>query len=224
MSAKIKVTGQGGNAFPSCSVRTDKMKQSLSGILQSAISVKKWMEKSPSVDLVRPAKCPRCDHAAREPGRPLGLHGHGTRFRQLRGPPAVGRPSEEIEIELRRYRCQSCGAAMTVGPAGLLTQRLFTAMAIGLALALWSGGRSHAAVRGEVSAWSIVGAAAHARWNSLRRWARAAGRGRLWPHIKVSTEWTPREIAKRVTAILMSRGPPDECAKARVFAGAAHIA
>lgn len=199
------------------------MKQSLSGILRSAISVKKWMEKSPSVELVRPAKCPRCDHAAREPGRPLGLHGHGSRSRQLRGPATVDQPSKESEIQLRRYLCQRCGVAMTVGPAGLLTGRLFTAMAIGLALALWSAGRSHAEVRSEVSPWSVVGASAHARWNALRRWARAAGRGELWPSIDANENWRPRELAKRVASILMSRGPPGKCAKTRVFAGAAQV-
>ncbi len=135
----------------------------------------------------------------------------------------MGVPSQEIEIRLRRYRCQSCGATMSVGPAGLLTRHLFTAMAIGLALALWSGGASDADVRGEVSPWQIVGATAHDRWNSLRRWARGAGRGRLWPRIEVSAQWNPREVATRVAAILMSRGPPGDCTKVRVFAGATHI-
>lgn len=199
------------------------MKQSLPRILRSAMTVKKWMEKPPSVDLVRPAKCPRCDHAAREPGRPLGLHGHGTRSRQLRGPASVGSPAKEIVIQLRRYRCQACGFTMSVGPAGVLTRRLFTAMAIALALALWSGGESDAAVRGEVSPWQVVGATAQARWNALRRWALAASAGALWPSIRLSVDWNKREIAKRVSAILMSRGPPSDCMRSRVFAGAAHI-
>ena len=33
---------------------------------------------------------------------------------------------------------------------------------------------------------SLVGATAQTRWNSLRRWATAAGRGELWPSIRVS--------------------------------------
>lgn len=200
------------------------MKQSLSGILRSTIAVKKWMEKCPSVDRVRPAKCPRCDHAAREPGRTLGLHGHGTRTRQLRGPIVVGVPPQETEIQIRRYHCQHCSATITVGPSGVLTRRLFTAMAIGLALALWSRGQSDAMVRRQVSPWQVVGATAQARWNALRRWALAASAGELWPSIRLMVEWTRRQIAKRVSTILMSRGPPSDCDETRVFMGAAHVA
>lgn len=142
----------------------------------------------------------------------------------MRGPVTIDSPTKEIEIRLRRYRCQACGFTMSVGPAGLLTRRLFTAMAIGLALALWSGGHSDAAVRREVSPWQVVGATAEARWNALRRWALAASAGELWPSIRLTLEWTRREIAKRVSLILMSRGPPGDCEKTRAFAGAAHIA
>lgn len=199
------------------------MKQSLPGILRSAITVKKWMENPPSVDQVRPAKCPRCDHAGREPGRTLGLHGHGRRTRQLRGPVTVDSPAKEIKIWLRRYQCQACGFTMSVGPAGVLTRRLFTAMAIGLALALWSGGDSGAAVRREVSPWQVVGPTAQVRWNSMHRWALAARAGELWPSIRLTVEWTRRELAKRVSAILMSRGPPSDSNKTRAFEGAAQI-
>lgn len=199
------------------------MRQSSTGILRNAIPVKKWTDVFPSVDRVRPGRCPRCGHAAREPGRPLGLHGHGSRTRQLRGPLTALAPSKEIEIRLRRYRCQSCGVAMSVGPAGVLTRRLFTAMAIGLALALWSGGASDAEVRSEIGTWSVVGAMAFVRWNSLWRWVLAAGAGGLWPSIHVTTEWTRHEVAKRVSAILMNRGPPDRSIAERAFEGAAHI-
>jgi hypothetical protein len=74
-----------------------------------------------------------------------------------------------------------------------------------------------------VSPWSLVGATAQTRWNSLRRWTAAAGRGELWPRIRVSEGWKLREIAKRVAVILMSRGPPDDCMKTRAFTGAAQI-
>lgn len=201
----------------------NQMKLNSADILRSGTPVKEWMEALPSVDRVRPGRCPRCGHAARQAGRPLGLHGHGARTRQLRGPLTATAPSKEFEIQLRRYRCQSCGATMSVGPAGVFTRRLFTAMAMGLALALWSRGASQAEVRSEVGTWSVVGATAFARWNSLRRWALAAGAGELWPSIRVSTEWTRREIAKRVSAILESRGPPDKPMPMRVFMGAAHI-
>lgn len=113
---------------------------------------------------------------------------------------------------------------ITVGPDGLLRRRLFTAMAIALALAAWSiGGQSDAEVRARVNPWTVVGATAQARWNALRDWAAAAGRGALWPSIVVDASWTRRDIAHRVAQILISRGPPVHDDLARVFAGSAHI-
>ena len=199
------------------------MKQSPCGFLRSEISVKKWIENVPSVGTVRPPKCRHCGHASREPGRSLGLYGHGMRTRQLRGPMSAVTAPEEFEIRLRRYQCQRCQATMTVGPAGLLPRLLFTAPAIALALLLWLGGATHAAVRSDVSPWRVIGAAAQVRWNSLIRWARAAGCGRVWPRIQVEATSTPREIARRAVAILANRGPPEGDESARVFAGAEQL-
>jgi len=113
---------------------------------------------------------------------------------------------------------------VTVGPDGLLRRRLFTAMAIALALATWAiGGHTDAEVRARVSPWSVVGATAQARWNALHDWARAAGRGALWPSIVVDASWTRRDVAHRVAMILADRGPPTHDGLARVFAGSAHI-
>ncbi len=127
-------------------------------------------------------------------------------------------------ILLRRYRCQGCGAVITVAPAGVLHRRFFTAMAIALALARWAlRGEAGSSVRSAISPWSVVGATASLRWNALRRWARAAGRGELWPGISLDVHWTPREIAHRVVRILEVRGPPSEATTARVFAGAAQV-
>jgi hypothetical protein len=144
------------------------MEQSQTDILRTGISVKKWIENPPSVN------------ASREPGRSLGLHGHGTRTRQLRGPTSPDGKPKEFEIRLRRYQCQRCFATMTVGPAGLLLRLLFMAPAIALALFLLATGATYPAVRRKVSLWEIVGPTAHVRWTSRIRWARRAARGELW--------------------------------------------
>jgi hypothetical protein len=140
------------------------------GIVQIGISVKRWITELPSVERARPARCPRCGGANREPGKALGLHGHGLRCRQIRGPLTPEGPPEIAEVLLRRYRCQRCQAVIAVGPDGLLRRRFFTAMAIAVALATWSlGGQSAAEVRTRISPWSVVGATATRRWSSLVR-------------------------------------------------------
>ena len=112
---------------------------------------------------------------------------------------------------------------MSVGPAGMISGFHFMAPVVALAMAVWAGGVSHAEVRRRMSPDIFVGATAQPRWNSLRRWARAAGRGELWPSIRVPADWTRREVARRVTLILAGRGPPGETELTRIFVGAAHL-
>ena len=55
-------------------------------------------------------------------------------------------------VRARRYECQRCGACMVVVPREILARRLYTACAIGLALAMWALlGATEAAVRSRVS-------------------------------------------------------------------------
>ena len=188
------------------------------------IGVEAWRADLPSVDAARPCDCPRCHAPSREPGKPLGLHGHGLRRRQLRGPRSPDGLPEVSEILLRRYRCVRCGAVLTVAPAGVLRRRFFTAMAIALALGKWAiEGEACSSVRADISPWSAVGATASLRWNALRRWARAAARGELWSAIVISADWTRRELARRVARIVADRGPPDEPLGSRLFAGATQL-
>lgn len=132
------------------------------------------MHSPPSVEAARPGVCPGCGAASRLPGSRLGLHGHGVRERQLRGPPSVDAVSTTQVLVCRRYRCVGCGAVILVVPRGVAPRRHYGHASIALALALWAlAGQPLAAVRRRVCAWPVTGAASTG-WRTLRRWAGAA--------------------------------------------------
>lgn len=120
-------------------------------ICRSSLGVKAWQAEMPSVSVARPSQCHGCGAASRPTGLNLVIHGDGTRDRQVRGPEtADGRPSSTI-VRARRYECQRCGACMLVVPREILPRRLYTASAIGLALALWALlGATEAVVRARI--------------------------------------------------------------------------
>jgi ferredoxin len=113
----------------------------------------------PSTTEARPPRCLGCGAASRPHGANLVVHGDGTRDRQVRGPPsATAAPALGI-VRVRRFECQQCGACMVVVPRELLPRRLYTACAIGLALAVWALMRAtEAETRARVSPLAIVGA------------------------------------------------------------------
>lgn len=188
---------------------------------EAAIEVKLWQRELPSVDAVRPPRCPGCGNAGAPAGGRVGLIGHGLRPRDVRGPDEVSATPVEGTVVLRRYRCRSCTAIVTVGPRGLVYRRLYTAPAIALALALWARDELSApAVRRRVSPFRVVGDAAATGWASLRRWAQAATGGRMWPGLAASTEPTLRRCAARVVGLVAARTVPIGSFIARVFAGA----
>jgi len=57
--------------------------------------------------------------------------------RQQRGPLESHGDPVEIDIQVRRYRCQACGAVILVVPRGVIARRVYSGRAIGLALALF---------------------------------------------------------------------------------------
>lgn len=174
--------------------------QSSSRIVYSALDVKHWVHGPPTVEAARPGTCPGCDAASRPPGCPLGLHGHGVRTRQLRGPAAADAPSTTQVLTCRRYRCTRCRAVIIVVPRGVVPRRHYGAAAIALAFALWAlAGQSAAAVRRRVCAWPIQGLATRG-WCTLRRWAAAAraDHGGL----------APRAAAARAAQVAAGRAPP----------------
>ena len=150
------------------------------------------------------------------------LHGHGMRSRLVRGPLRPDGSPEEVEILVRRYRCQRCGAVLLVVPRGVLRSCLFSASAIGLALALWAMHRLSAReVRRRVSPWGVVGDTAAAGWASLRRWVQQVPR--LFPGVRPCPDhWTDRQRAERIATTLAACAPAvDGALIERVFAGAA---
>lgn len=159
-------------------------------------------------------------------GKGLNLHGHGQRERQVRGPLYPGGKPIQVVIALRRYLCRSCRATMTVGPMGLLTRRLFSAAAVGLALCLWGlEKQKEAAVYELVNSWRRPPEQAFTGWRQLMRWARAIAQGRLFGGLLPgSPPQTPRAVAERAAAALGARCSPALCTapmSQQVFAGAA---
>lgn len=193
-------------------------------IVRSAIDVKSWLARTPSVEEVRPGRCPRCETASRPVGRRLGLWGHGLRDRQQRGPLEPRGQPVEVVIRARRFLCRPCGAVLLVVPSGVMAGRLFSAAAIGVALLLFGvDGLSMAATRTRVSPWHRVGATAAVSWLSLRRWARAARAGRLWACVRPApVRFTARQVAERAARTLSALAPlalAEERLEAQVFAG-----
>ena len=117
--------------------RLQAIQRSDTRIIQSGIDVKFWAQVPPSCSAVRPASCPGCGAASREPGKSLRVVGHGLRGRDVEGPeePEAGPASRTVLA--RRYRCLGCGAVLVVVPRGVARTLRYTLDAIGYALALW---------------------------------------------------------------------------------------
>lgn len=185
------------------------------------------MEALPSVESLRPAICPACGEPGRPAGCALGIRGHGRRERQQRGPLEVGERPALVVLLVRRYLCR-CGASMTVAPQETRTHRLYTASAIGWALALFGVARlSASAVRARTSPWKILGKRADEGWATLRRWVAAVRTGQLFPCVRASPkDFFARQVAERAATTLAAYAPPtgpDGEITTRAFAGAALV-
>lgn len=153
------------------------------------------------------------------------LHGHGVRERQVWGPLTPDGEPQLTVVQVRRFRCTRCNKAVTVGPAEALAGRLYTASAIALALALYGLQQlASAAVRRWVSPARVVGATSAARWQTLRRWCRALGTGRLFRGVR-RVEGPPRQVAAAAAASLSAYAlpsPEPPSLPALAFLGAVH--
>jgi hypothetical protein len=178
--------------------------KNISLIVHRALDVKIWLQRPPTVEEARPARCPRCDTAGRPVGSALGLHGHGLRDRQVRGPRDVTAASTTIVIACRRYLCVGCGTVLTVVPRGIEPRRHYGRAAICLALALWAlRGQPTTAVRAQVGAWPSREATS---WRTLRRWAAAAASG-AWSWCAAASGLAPRAAATRAAQIAAGHAP-----------------
>lgn len=159
----------------------------------------------PDVDRLRPEACAGCGLPRGQPGA-LGLHGHGIRSRQQRGPGGFGEKPTITEVVIRRYICTACGAITTVTPP-LVRRKLFSPLAIAWALALY--GLLDAAprhIRALISPWRIVGAGAAHTWRSVGRWAAEAEQ--LFATPAPGPDATLRARAHRAAMALCARAGP----------------
>jgi hypothetical protein len=198
-------------------------------IVRSEVDIKRWQQSPPSADAIRPGRCPTCGAAGSPPGAPHGLHGHGLRERQFRGPSSPGAQPTIVVLQIRRYRCRPCGAVLTVVPRETATGRLYTLSAVAWALALFGVARlPEADVRRSTSPWQIVGSTAARRWWSLRRWIAAAVERRLFGRLPRPPDGCgAREAAKRIAIAASAHAPPTLASvplPARAFFGAVHAA
>lgn len=186
--------------------RLQAIQRSDTRIIQSAIDVKFWAQVPPSCSAVRPASCPGCGAASREPGKSLRVVGHGLRGRDVEGPdkPEAGPASRTVLA--RRYRCLGCGAVLVVVPRGVARALRYTLDAVGYALALWGyAQRTAEQVRRAVSAATARGLSAPSQWSSLRRWAARAER--IFGSDTPSASGTLRDRARQVATWLTARAP-----------------
>jgi hypothetical protein len=197
-------------------------------IVQSAVDLKSWLQRFPTVDEVRPARCPVCGAVSCPVGGPLALHGHGTRERTLFGPVEPGQPPVSVAFVARRYRCVPCTTVLTVVASSVLARRRYSAAAIAYALALWGLVLESAAqVRRRVNPAKLVGATAAAGWTTLRRWARAVKARRLFPTTPLPPGSTWRRVAESAAAALAGLAGPASRARPieqRAFEAAARAA
>ncbi len=223
MTCRQHGTGQGS------AKRVEKEKRSSREIVRVALPVKDWEKGPPDVEAVRPGKCPGCGAASRPVGGRVVLHGHGKRSRQVLGPQEPGGTPRQVEVQVRRYHCQACGATCTVAPWEVWTRRLYSLAAIAWALALWGVvGLGLAAVRGRVSPWVHVGATSARRWRTPLAWVEAVqarrlfGRVRPWP-----AGWKARRAAAHVASAVAGHAPPSAPSPplaVQTFRGAVHAA
>jgi Domain of unknown function (DUF6431) len=194
-------------------------------VVHSELECKFWLLRTPSVDEVRPGFCPACTAAAREPGRRLGIVGHGLRERQLRGPMAVQRPPTVEVLRVRRYRCRHCSALITVVPREVEPRRHYSRPAIAMALALMGlVACSSPEIREAISPWRTTTTSA---WRTLPRWIDAVRRGTLFSSASPSEKASCIEVAERVAQVAMSHAPPGMRGAPElelVFAGAVAMA
>jgi hypothetical protein len=198
-------------------------------VVQAAINIKNWIERTPSVEETRPSRCPVCRAASHPVGDRIQLHGHGTRGRDVLHPGGPGEAATLVLIAARRYRCVPCRAVILVVPREVRGRRVYSASAIGFALALWGLVLATAAqVRRRVCPAKILGPTAAAGWITLRRWARAVARGHLFSQAPASDPTAPlRRVAASTAAALAAHADPTTRTLAiehRALLGAAHAA
>jgi hypothetical protein len=188
------------------------------------IDVKEWAKAVPAIGRVRPRRCPCCEAPARPVGARLGLVGHGLRERQVRGPLDASGVGGFVVVRVRRFRCRTCGAVITVVPRGVVRGRHFGAGTIGLAIALVSTGLPTRAVRERAGGF---GAAEATEWRTVRAWVEAGLSGRLLRSLRGLPGLGRAAGARRLASLLVGHAPPGattSCFPTLAFLGAVEAA
>jgi hypothetical protein len=216
----------------SCRTHAESDAVSTMSFVRSSISINRWLSSLPSVDAVRPARCPDCGAASRPVGEALQLWGHGCVRRHVRGWVSDNRPTPEhgeTEVVLRRYRCvqAGCGSVILVGPSEWAPRRRYLRTAIALALYLWSTlGQAQGDAYAVVTGLGETRLDRPERWRTLRLWARAACQGVLFQGVpRFAATVFSRATVRGLVNALVGASPPStrgEPERARVLAGAAH--
>jgi hypothetical protein len=157
----------------------------------------------------------------------MGLHGHGTRERQVLGPIDPNAKPTMVLILVRRYLCTACGAVPVVVPREVRAKRLYSASAIGIGLALWGLMKLKATdVRQRINPAKVVGVADD--WATVRRWTKNVAARKLFVDLQQPPiDSKLRIVAARAATTLAgyadaaTRNLPLEH---RAFIGAAHVA
>ena len=228
--------GWGGEhaAVPATTCRTHAEIDAVStmSFVRSSVSINTWLSSLPSVDAVRPSRCPSCGAASRPYGEGLRLWGHGCVRRRVRGWISDDRPvpaSGETDVTLRRFRCvqAGCGSVILVGPAEWAPRRRYLRTAIALALYLWSTlGQRHGDVYAAVTGLDSTRLDRPERWRTLGHWARSACAGVLFRALpRIAATVLRRATVRAVMQALIGASPPSTRGgpeRVRLLAGAAH--
>src|SRR5688572_10573021 len=184
-------------------------KQSTQRIVYFDRDVKFWAEKAPSVGAARPGRCPACESPGARAGGSVGLVGHGLRERVVLGPAIASQAPEELTIQLRRYRCRSCKAVVTVAPRAVLYRMLYSGLAVAVALSLWVvAGLASWKVRSRVSPRFGAPSEREHGWRSVGRWARHAERWWRWLRLRPGDErvWARQIVQQLAGRAASARG------------------
>jgi len=175
------------------------------------------------VDDARPAACACCGLPRYLPNGRLGLHGHGTRTRQTRGPLALDGASVVQVVTVRRYICTRCRTTVTVSPVVVVPRRLYLPSAMAVAFVLFGVTRlSQSETRARLCPWRTWGDGSAARWDALRDWVTAVRERRLFHGVRPPPDdWAPWRVAERAATTLAALGPPGAALEAAAFLGAA---
>lgn len=218
-----------GPSSPRSADTMEQAKPVSRALVRSPWGLERWLQKLPSVELVRPTHCPHCGAASQPLGMAVVVQGHGVRSRQVLGPAEPGGPALSREVQVRRYLCRACKSTCTVAPWEVVAHRLYTVTAVAWALALWAlVGLSLGAVRQQVSPWAIVGASTAGSWRTVRAWLAAVQQGRLLSRVRPSAPGlSARKAAAHVAWVVAGYALPCSAApplSVQSFWGAVHVA